>query len=248
MWLLLAAWLSLRLPEPARDLPVLCYHDLHPRPPNIMTTTPQLFARQMSYLKQHGYHPVGLFEAREFLAGRRKLQGRPILITFDDGYSGVYRYAFPVLRRHRFRAVIFLVASQVGSSKPTPHLTWEQIEKMRASGLVEFGSHTYGLHIPLPESLRSQRVSGYTVRRDLIRSREVLQQHGLGEARALAWPYGHYDERCIQLARQAGFRLLFTTDYGPNLGGSGLLRVRRVRVSSEYDTIERLRQKLSGNF
>jgi len=235
-------------PPAAADLPVLCYHDVQPQAKNIMTTTPQLFAAQMAFLKAEGYNPVGLFEVREFLAGRRRLQGKPILITFDDGYEGVYKYAYPVLQRHRFPAVVFLVASQVGAQKPTPHLTWKQIERMRSSGLVEFGSHTYALHLPLPEKLAAQEVSRYRLERDLVRSREVLIKHGLGEARALAWPYGHYDERCIEVARKAGFRVLFTTDYGRNLPGSGLLKVRRVRVSSEYDTIERLREKLLGNF
>lgn len=235
-------------PGSATDLPVLCYHDLQPQPKNIMTTTPQLFAAQMAYLRAQGYHPVGLFEVREFLAGRRRLQGKPILITFDDGYAGVYKYAFPILQRYRFQAVVFLVASQVGVQKPTPHLSWKQIETMRKSGLVEFGSHTYSMHLPLPEKLAAQEVSRYKLERDLVRSRQVLIEHGLGEGRALAWPYGHYDERCIEVARKAGFRVLFTTDYGPNLPGSGLLKVRRVRVSSEYDTVERLKEKLLGNF
>ncbi len=235
-------------PPAATDLPVLCYHDLQPHPKNIMTTTPQLFAAQMAYLKGHGYHPVGLFEVKEFLAGRRKLEGKPVLLTFDDGYEGVYRYAFPILQRYRFKAVTFLVTSQVGVSKPTPHLTWKQIEKMHASGLMEFGSHTHSMHLPLPESLTNQQISRYGLQRDLIRSREALIEHRLGEGRALAWPYGHYDDRCIEIARKAGFRLLFTTDYGRNVPASGVLRVRRVRLSSEYDTIERLEQKLSGNF
>ena len=48
------------------------------------------------------------------------------------------------------------------------------------------------------------------------------------------------------MAREAGFRQIYTTDYGYNLPGCGPLRIRRIRLSSDYDTIEVLRLKLAS--
>ncbi len=229
-----------------RNLAVLCYHQIHQKADTEMVTTPERFRQQLDFLQQQGYQAVNLDQAQAFLQGKlsAKKFPKPLLITFDDGYDGVYRYAYPELKKRRMKAVVFLVVSQVDRLKPTAHLTQTQVCEMDRSGVFEFGSHTYNLHIPIPERRSESQVSAYAVRRDLTRSREVLQEWLGKPVRSLAWPYGHYDEGCLELARQSGFRLVFTTDYGYNLPGCGPWRIRRIRLSSDFDTVEVLRAKL----
>lgn len=230
-----------------RYLAVLCYHQIHPKAQTEMVTTPQRFHEQLDYLQKNGYQTVSLEQAGEFLAGKlsaRKV-AKPLLVTFDDGYDGVYRYAYPELKKRKMKAVTFLVVSQVDNLKPTPHLTQAQVREMSQSGVFEFGSHTYNLHVPIPERRAEGRTSSSVIRKDLTRSREVLQGWIGRPVRSLAWPYGHYDEACLEIARQSGFQLIFTTDYGYNLPGSGPLRIRRIRLSSDYDTVDVLRAKLA---
>lgn len=244
LWLILAAagW-----SETPRYLAVLCYHQIHPRAETEMVTTPERFRQQLDFLQEQGYHTVSLAEAQAFLAGKLPASkvARPLLITFDDGYDGVWKYAYPELKRRHMKAVAFLVCSQMDRVEGTPHLLVKQIREMSRTGVFEFGSHSHALHVPIPERRAAGQVSRYQLKRDLIQSREALQRWTGKEARSLAWPYGHYDEECIKVARESGFRLLFTTDYGYNLAGDGPLRIRRIRLSSVFDTVEVLRLKLA---
>lgn len=245
MWLLLlcqACWA-----QSPRYLAVLCYHQIHPVAETEMVTTPKRFVQQMDYLQRHGYQAVNLRQAELFLAGKlpAKLVAKPVLITFDDGYDGVFRYAYPQLKKRKMKAVTFLVVSQVDRSKPTAHLTRAQVKEMADSGVFEFGSHTYDLHVPIPERRAAGLTSAYAIEKDFIRSRAVLQGWLGKPVRSLAWPYGHYDESCLKLARRSGFSMIFTTDYGYNFPGSGPLRIRRIRLSSDFDTVEVLRSKLA---
>jgi peptidoglycan/xylan/chitin deacetylase (PgdA/CDA1 family) len=150
-----------------------------------------------------------------------------VLITFDDGYESVYRYAFPVLKKHRFPAVVFLITSLVGKSPPNPdptaitYLTWSQIREMHESGLVDFQSHTHAMHylvpgnpLPTPALVASPPEQ---VLADLEASRRAISEHLGYLPVALAYPYGAYTAQTAQLARQAGFRLAFTTRPGPSL-------------------------------
>lgn len=244
--LLLVLWLTGWACAQPRNLAVLCYHQIHQKADTEMVTTPERFRQQLDFLHEQGYQTVNLEQAQAFLQGKlsAKKFPKPLLITFDDGYDGVYRYALPQLKKHRMKAVVFLVVSQVDRLKPTAHLTQAQIREMDRTGVFEFGSHTYDLHIPIPERRSGGQVSAFAVRRDLTRSREVLQSWLGKPVRSLAWPYGHYDESCLELARQSGFRLVFTTDYGYNLPGCGPWRIRRIRLSSDFDTVEVLRAKL----
>jgi peptidoglycan/xylan/chitin deacetylase (PgdA/CDA1 family) len=233
--------------ETPRNLAVLCYHQIHPKASTEMVTTPQRFREQMDYLQKSGYRCVSLAQAERFLRGKlpAKEVAKPLLLTFDDGYEGVWRYAYPELKRRKMKGLVFMVVSQVGNSKPTPHLSWKQIEEMSQSGTFEFGSHTYAAHVPIPEYWAAGRLSRFALAKDLVRSRQELQKHVGHPVRSLAWPYGHYTAETNKVAGEAGFRLIFSTDYGFNLPASGCTAIRRIRASSVYDTVDVLRQKLA---
>ncbi|MCC7450514.1 MAG: polysaccharide deacetylase family protein [Anaerolineae bacterium] len=105
-------------------LTVLAYHRItDPTPsqfsyyiPNI-SCAPEMFARQMDYVAQH-FNVIDLAALRDFIERGTPLPPRPLLITFDDGYLDNYTNAYPVLRQHKFPAVIFLMTRAMDD--PTP--------------------------------------------------------------------------------------------------------------------------------
>ena len=230
-----------------RDLPVICYHQIAPQATSEMITTPERFCQQLDYFKREGYETPTLEQAAAYLRGKAsKLNSKKmVLLTFDDGYDGVYKVALPELKKRGFLGVVFLVVGQMGKPGSVPHLTPEQIIEMSASGIFEFGSHTWDMHIKIPEDLQAKRISSYGLWRDLVKSRKTIEEWTKKPAPGFAWPYGHYDETTIKIAKKAGFRVIFGTDYGKNWPGSGVDRICRVRLSSVYDTVDVLRRKLS---
>ena len=187
----------------------------------------EVFAAQMQYLASHGYRPITLAEFEKFLDRKQAIPAKTVMITFDDGYESIYRYAFPVLKKYRFPAVVFLITSLVGKNPPRPgpaattHLTWSQIRAMYKSGLVDFQSHTHAMHrfvpghpLPTPALVASPPEQ---VLADLEASRRAIFEHLGYLPTALAYPYGAYTAETARLAHQAGFRLAFTTRPGPGL-------------------------------
>lgn len=239
----LPAWAA----RPAgHDLPVICYHQIDPKATSEMITTPELFIRQLDYFKAQGYETPTLDQAAAYLNGKAaKLASKKmVLLTFDDGYDGVYKVAYPEMKKRGLRGVVFLVVGQMGKPGAVPHLTPEQITEMSDSGVFEFGSHSWNMHIKMPEDLASKRISPYALWNDLVKSRKTVEAWTKKPSRSFAWPYGHYDDATLKIAKKAGFRMIFTTDYGKNWPGSGVDRICRVRLSSVYDTIDVLRRKL----
>ncbi|WP_345551990.1 poly-beta-1,6-N-acetyl-D-glucosamine N-deacetylase PgaB [Microbulbifer aestuariivivens] len=119
---------------------------------------------------------------------------------------------------------------------PRSHfISWEQAREMQDSGLVEFASHSYDLHHEvqgnpqgnrLPAAVTRQYIPGtgyeseaaYQARlyRDLQRSREQLQRQ-LGKApRAIAWPFGRYNQTALHQAAELGYRHSLTLDPEPS--------------------------------
>src|SRR5574340_1469426 len=96
------AWKALE--RVGRRLTVLAYHRVaeHADPafdtyaPNV-SATPALFRAQMEHVARR-FDVIDLERLAAWLGGRGGLPGKPLLVTFDDGYRDNLEHAHPVLR------------------------------------------------------------------------------------------------------------------------------------------------------
>jgi len=179
---------------------------------------------------------------------------RPVVLTFDDGYKGNYDVLFPLLKKYRARATIFLIVGKVVERRrpATPGaLTWDEVREMVASGLVEIGTHTYDSHRNLIDWIRNAPDKPERVRRwrelyqDLQLAREVAEMKLGVPVRSMAWPHGKRTANHIQLAKMAGYELVFNTQFGTNAPGYvDPLDLRRINASSSWTTAEAMVKRL----
>ena len=185
-------------------LPILVYHDIgapalgtYPE----QTVSPAKFEQQVKWLARRGYTGIGI---RDWLAWREEgkpLPDKPVLFTFDDGYQGVSKYAFPILERYGFKALAFVVTSLIGMSNawdeaagfPSRQLMSADDIRQWARRGFEFGSHSR-THADLT-GLGADEMA-----REVAASRDELGAV-IGDApAAFAYPYGrvNYDvRRCV---------------------------------------------------
>jgi len=202
--LILVAWCSFS-PAPSYaatlQVPILMYHyirDYHnPRDPEgeNLSVSPALFAQQMQYLAAHGYTPITLDQLAAIYAGKAEAPARPIVLTFDDGYKDLYTAAFPILQRHGFHAISFVITGFVG--RPG-YLSWRNIKHMQASGVITFEAHTVN-HIDLAAVSYQQALD------ELVTSKKTLQAETGHLVNFLAYPFGATDATVESAVRQAGY-------------------------------------------
>lgn len=77
---------------------------------------PEAFEHQLEYFNKH-YAVLPLDEAVERLQAGT-LPPYALAITFDDGYENNYRYAYPLLKRLKLPATIFVTTDFVFEKKP----------------------------------------------------------------------------------------------------------------------------------
>jgi peptidoglycan/xylan/chitin deacetylase (PgdA/CDA1 family) len=129
-------------------LRVLLYHRVAWRPgnnsplnPDLITTTPDIFERQLRHLTQH-YHPIDARELIAALEGRHVVPKRAVLVTFDDGYRDFLDIARPVLRAFQVPAVVFV--STAFADCPTRVFWWDAVWQMitrTRRNVVNLGGH-----------------------------------------------------------------------------------------------------------
>lgn len=97
---------------------ILCYHSINyinnPKifKPNVVET--DNFIKQMQYLKKK-YNVISL---GAYINNYKKIsRGRNVVITFDDGYKDNFTNAYPVLRKLKLPATLFLATDYIGTGK-----------------------------------------------------------------------------------------------------------------------------------
>jgi len=221
--------LALPATLPARRLrvPILMYHRidvLRPTLPAItraLTVAPADFAAQMRWLHVHGYHAITQTQLFDALEHGRALPAKPIVITFDDGYRDVLKYAAPVLARLHMPATAYVITGRI-SGPDVSFLSWLMLNALEQDG-VEIGSHTVH-HAELP------RLSDPEALQELIQSRLALERHLGHPVQWFAYPAGRFDQRTEGLVRQAGYVLAVTTQPGSAQSAQAPFALHRYEV------------------
>jgi peptidoglycan/xylan/chitin deacetylase (PgdA/CDA1 family) len=193
----------------AGPVPVLMYHSIGTRSTarfRRFTVDPAEFADQMGYLAADGYTPVTAADLAEHRLTGRPLPARPVVLTFDDGFTDFADAALPVLQAHGFPATLFVPTGYVGATarflsdcgeEHRPVLSWSQLRDLAADG-VEVASHSHS-HPQL------DRVPPADARDEARRSKCLLEDNlGRGVA-GFAYPFGYWNRSARAAVAAAGF-------------------------------------------
>lgn len=196
------------------------------------TTSNELFARQVQWLKKR-FPLVSLQEAQR----RIRLGDNHetcVSITFDDGYADNCYHAIPMLIGERIPCTYFVTVRNVLEGEPFAHdvalghrfapNTLEHLRAMAAAGM-EIGVHTF-THADL--GAISDPITLY---REVVVARDELQQT-LGRAvHYFAFPYGQRENltpEAFALLEKAGYMGVCSAYGGFNFPGDDAFHLQRI--------------------
>lgn len=212
---------------------IFMYHQIEEKEKNSdenFLTYTNTFALQLDLIKEKGYHPVTLSEVETCYINKTKLPHHSVLLTFDDGYKNNYTDAYPLILEKKIPIVIFVSTGEISVKENM--LTWEQVEEMKNSGLVEFSSH--GVN-----HKRLRKCSDEEIRFELTESKKTLENRLKQEIKSFCYPYGAFDSRVRKLVYETGYIMDFGTRKGINpwpwKGNRPLLRAHVMRGESLQD-------------
>ena len=225
------------LNKKAVTVPIILYHHIRPITPTMeplargLSVTPDVFDQQLEYFEKNGYATITLEQMYEALKEGKKIVPRTIIFSFDDGYADNYQYAFPILQKHHFGGILFLITNAVGTPD---YLSWDQIKEMKKSDVFEIGSHTLN-HPVLPA------LSMGKMQKEVRESKKVLEEHIGAPVDFFCYPYGKYTKEIILAVKDAGYKGAVTTHYGTTHTFASLFETSRVRLTNDdvAQTIEK---------
>ena len=220
----------LRESRQTRAVPILMYHKIGDVASNAWWVPTDVFERQLLALRDQGYHTVLPDDIVNHRKAGKRLPPKPVMITFDDGYSDSLAIAEPLLKKYGFRAVAYLITDAVAETPEARRqyegvdvLTWPEIKAMQKRGTFVFGGHGH----------RHQNLAAMDDPYPDIRECYLqLRRQGIRQPFSFCYPYGEYNARAIEAVKRAGFRSAMACEDRVALTGKtmNLLALPRVSV------------------
>lgn len=183
------------------QIPIFVYHNIVENDDEIefdyMQTTADKFEYQITGLMKLGYKPITYEELVKYKNGEIALPKWSFIITFDDGYKGVYDYAFPIAKKYNIPMTSFEIDENVGSDEC---FTWEQAKEMKDSGLFSIYSHGYQ-HLEYDKESIEKLVELTNASYHNIVSN--LEDQNI--LKVFTYPYGLYRDDEIEALEKEGF-------------------------------------------
>ena len=200
------------------------YHHIQPKDITLdkieqnLSVDPGVFGHQIDQILQNGYEVIGMERFNQIFEGRENTDTKSIVLTFDDGYSDLYEYLFPIIKAKQIPVTIFLITGLVGVPG---YLNWNQVSEMAESGLVYFGNHTWS------HAFKNERES---YEKEMEISERQLWEKGLNQLHVFAYPYGSFSTLKKEVIAEIGIRLAFTTRQKTQICSGTDLEIPRIRM------------------
>jgi peptidoglycan/xylan/chitin deacetylase (PgdA/CDA1 family) len=238
----------------ATRVPILMYHSISDNlfgkshPYYQINTSPEVFAKQMRWLRANGYRTLDLTQMWTAMESGQDLS-KTVVITFDDGYRDFYTDAFDAMRQCGFTATIFLATDRIKDSpvriEGVDYLTWSEVSELHAAG-IRFGSHT--VTHPDLRSLGPDQI-GYEVGY----SKEVIEQKIGAPVESFSYPFAfpeedkNFTQFLVDILENQGFENGVSTIIGRASRNHNHFYLPRLPVNS-WDDASLLRAKLEGGY
>ncbi len=215
---------------------VLMYHrvvnDRLSPPAYSWIVTESQFRAQLAFLAKWGYSFITFRDYLHFEQGLLTIPRRSIILTFDDGYEGIHRYALPIMREFCATGTAFVLGDRTITTS-----SWDepagfnkaalmddaQILDLHDSG-IEIGSHS----MAHPNLTRVSRTRAWE---EIVGSKESLEKLIQAPVITFAYPYGASNPEVQSMVLKAQYRYGCGVYSGPPKFASDRLNMRRIPIT-----------------
>ncbi|MGE7927549.1 polysaccharide deacetylase family protein [Lysinibacillus xylanilyticus] len=249
-------------------IPVLMYHHLEKNVNNNTVISPENFENQIKTLKENGYNSITTQDLYDYLNGKTELPKNPVLITFDDGYLSNFEKAYPILKKYKMHAEIFVITSHILDTNEKnvytneiPKMNWDQLNEMK--DYITIQSHTWNSHYKLQSfsggmngaiygrsyingKLETQEEYEERIKKDFNLSRKIIKEKLGYEPIALSYPFGTNSEDAMKLAKDVGFKMAFVIKNKGVTMGDNVYALSRITVNGNETGAELIKKLQNG--
>jgi peptidoglycan/xylan/chitin deacetylase (PgdA/CDA1 family) len=227
------------------QVPILCYHQVRNWKPTDgkvgkdYIVEVENFKNHIKMLVDSGYNTILPDQLYAYLNEGKPLPKKPIMLTFDDTDLDQFTVVNPLLKKHGYKAVYFIMTVSIGKKgKFVDYMSSDQIKQLSDEGNV-IGSHTY-------DHKNFKKYEGKDWEEQLDKPTKRLEEITGKKIEYFAYPFGLWNSKGIPELKKRGFKMAFSLadKRDPN---EPLYTVRRI-IASGYWSPKTLHNSIVRSF
>ncbi|MEE8160354.1 MAG: polysaccharide deacetylase family protein, partial [Acidobacteriota bacterium] len=184
------------------------------------------FQEQTQHFAESNLQFLSIDEALDFMERKKTVtDGRPISLTFDNGYQDFQENVLPVLSKHQWPATLLINPSRVGKSaemgtRQVAYLSWNTLREMTENNIT-IGAYE-------DDAWNINKISQEAVREHIISYKKTLEDELGAEIRYFGVKEGVPSRSIRDLLVSEGYRAFLTqcpTNRRPDLYSVGRIQV-----------------------
>ncbi len=192
---------------------ILGYHDFTDgSSTNDMILNVEDFRRQMQAIRDAKLPVISMQQFLDWKHGKSDIPAECIMITIDDGWKATHTLAVGVLREFGYPFTVFLYKNYINVGGRS--LTHDEVREIAQSGGT-ISSHSVSHQNLSKRGGRDDADYDAWLREELVESMRYLEKT-YGDTGAVvktfAYPFGIYNDRVLEIAREAGYEACFTVN------------------------------------
>jgi hypothetical protein len=167
------------------------------------TISEEYFYRFIEHAHQLGFETITTAQLVDFLQNNAKIPPRSMMLIVDDRKRAEYftTYFVPYIKKYNWTVTNAWIANP-----ETPAYLWKENEQFAPSGWVDFQAHGVVHNVPIDDSVTQEYVQ-----QEIYGPIQPMTEHFGKRPIGFIWPRGLFTPYAVQVARQAGYQVGFTT-------------------------------------
>jgi peptidoglycan/xylan/chitin deacetylase (PgdA/CDA1 family) len=192
---------------------ILGYHDFTDgASTNDMILNVEDFRRQMQAIRDAKLPVISMRQFLDWKQGKSDIPAECVMITIDDGWKATHTLALGVLKEFGYPFTVFLYKNYINIGGRS--LTHDEVREI-AQGGGTLSSHSVSHQNLSKRGGRSDADYDAWLREELVESMRYLEET-YGDTGAVvktfAYPFGIYNDRVLEIAKEAGYEACFTVN------------------------------------
>jgi len=187
-----------------RQIPIICYHQIRDwkasdsKSAKDYITPVAVFKDHIKTLADSGYTAILPDQLYDYLLRGKELPEKSVMITFDDNDLTQYENAVPVLKKHGFKGVFFIMTVTIGRPR---YMNKTQLKELSDAGNV-IGNHTWDHH-------NVKKYQGEDWVTQIEKPSKILKEITGKEVEHFAYPFGLWNSEAFPELEKRGIKAAY---------------------------------------
>jgi len=211
-------------------IPILLYHNIDGAGP--FSIDKEVLYNHFQLFCDRNLRVISLGELIDRLENPRPFKKKTVVVTFDDGFYSMYDKLLPLIKEFHYPITLFVYIDFI-YIQAKKALTWDKLKEMERYG-IDIQCHTV-THPDLTElTVNCSMENRAILYQEIYLSKRIIELYMEKDVEFFAFPYGRYNQTLLELCRLAGYKRVFSTDYGSNIISRDNYSLRRQHIKRSY--------------